>query len=1156
MAGVSSLISSLLSSVAKLLPKVKISFFTPSSSSSSQSPNANAVEDDLNELIKTLNRIKATLYDAEKREIQDLSVKLWLKELKEVGHEAEYVIDEYMYEVYRAKVEAAHASDLNPHKRKQDKGSSGASGPHSVRVPDGLVGHIRQIRSKFDKIVHDREALRLREEDGPRRNRCHAQYSSTSILESNVFGREKDKKRMIDLLLSIINDRIITVIPVVGKGGLGKTTLAKLVYDDRRVKQHFDIFGWTCVSENFCVKRLMQDLIESFTRNSCSIKNLSTLQEKLKEIVMGKKVFVVLDDVWNDNKFLWDIFCLPFMSVVRVAFIVTTQSNRVAKIMQTTYPFQLNCLSEGESWSLFQHYAFGGTDHNVDTNLLDLGRKITMKCGGLPLAVKSISNLLCYENEESWVEILQNDLWQINAETEIFGALQISYTHMPAYLKPCFLYCSLFPKDYVYETDRLIELWIAAGYIESKGNKTLEEIAYNYVQELRERSFFDPIYRFPGLELQKKFKMHDMVHDLARRNSANEIYSIERCEQCDPPDEVLHFYLENYHESENQLNLNNVAKLRTLVLKFKSGSNYIDLSEAKRLRTLKLQDDTSSENALLPHFVFPKHLRFLELSCAIGAPLDISLSSLYHLERLNLNLNNSIIELEALQNLINLQYLSLSNCTIERFPESLGLICNLRTLCIIGCTQSVFPETIGNLIQLQNLVIHDCKQLCYLPESLCNLSDLTTLRLTECWKITKLPNDIGNLTNLHSLMIWSTGINYLPSSFNKLKVFPQSKVIISMRLDGVPDTIRWFTDFHNFKGALSISNVGHIFSLEDARNCNLISKPFMEKLLISWGKVDLLLAANKLAVKIKNKDESMKKKKIARKLLDKDMDLWILESLQPHPNLKYLEIREYPNPVFPGWMGDQLSCASLKELHITSCTNITYLPSFGNLGSLTHLKIKYCYKLNTISRDSLPSQLQSLTIGSCFSLCSLTALKDLKWLVELDISSCRMLKSFPFELISEEHYRKSSSSRSKNLNPLKILKIVECENLHLGPNEVLPSTHCNIKIAYCNRLKDWCLQHNISYTARKCSSCGFQNCSCVAKAYSRQWTGKQMSQCNKVGASSSQGKHIPQVDEDTEKVSSSANVIDEETEKVSSSANVIDEEMAKGNSSTDVLDED
>ncbi|KAJ3678626.1 hypothetical protein LUZ60_002429 [Juncus effusus] len=839
MTGVGPLISSLISSVTNLLPKVRSSFFTPSSSSSAQSPNPRAVEEDLHKLMRMLERIKAILYDAEDREIRDRSVKLWLKELKEVAHDAEHVIDEYMYEVYRAQVETRNASELNPHKRNKEEASGKAACDHFIRVPEKFVDSIRDIRSKFDEITKDRVALCLRPEDGPRRDEG-VQFrapSSHLLWESNVFGRKRDKEKVINLLFPNINEGIVGVISIVGKGGLGKTTLAQLVFNDKRVKQNFHLFGWTCVSEDFIVERLLQDLIESFTGNGCYLKTASALHDKIKNIMEGKRVIIVLDDVWNEDKNFWESFYVPFKSALSVVFIVTTRSDRVAQVMETTSLYQLEYLSEEESWSLFQHYAFFGTDNSVDPNMLNIGRQITKKCGGLPLAVKSISNLLRFE-----------------------------------------------------------------------GSIT-------------------------------------------------------------------------------------------------------------------------------------------------------ALSSLYHLGRLKLNRFHNLIKLEALRDLVNLQSLSLSFC--KTVPESLGLLCSLRILCIKDCTTNGSLEIIGNLIQLEYLLIHGCKGFLS-PESLCKLSRLKTLSLTECPEIVKLPNNVGNLTNLQNLLIWDTGINFVPPSFTKLNIL-SLKVQMSLRLDGVSDTISWLKDFDDLKGSLSLRNLRFMHSLEDACKFNLRSKPYIEKLILSWrGDKWFCDEKDMLQIEIETSEDYMKKTESTRDLFGCDMDLKVLENLRPHPNLKQMEISDYKSYSFPTWMGDPLCCASLQEILLGNCCQISYLP-FHNLSSLTHLRIYGCSAMQKISREFIPSQLQNLIISNCNALLTVMGLEGLESLVFLTIHICARLASFPFELISEGRCHKSSSGL-KNLSPVKKVFLDDCPELQLAVNEVIPSVHCDIEITECEGLKEWCLQHNISYT--------------------------------------------------------------------------------------------
>ncbi|XP_038970860.1 putative disease resistance RPP13-like protein 1 [Phoenix dactylifera] len=210
----SAFLSSILSKTSQVLGFAQRSAVLPSSSSDPRS----SVLKELKKLERTLKRIQAVLHDAQEREIREESVKLWLKELKAVAYEADDVLDEYQYEVLRAQVEGR--ASLNGKRGVGDD-------QEEVSIPDGMGDRIRDIRERFDEISQDRERLRLREEDGKRRV-LEAPYpapTSHMMDESSIYGREDDKQKVIDLLFSEGGENGVSVIPIVGMGGLGKTIL-------------------------------------------------------------------------------------------------------------------------------------------------------------------------------------------------------------------------------------------------------------------------------------------------------------------------------------------------------------------------------------------------------------------------------------------------------------------------------------------------------------------------------------------------------------------------------------------------------------------------------------------------------------------------------------------------------------------------------------------------------------------------------------------------------------------------------------------------------------------------------------------------------------------------------------------------------------------
>ncbi|KAJ3690059.1 hypothetical protein LUZ61_019223 [Rhynchospora tenuis] len=1086
MAALNALMSSLIDLVSNLLPEVKVTFFAPSSSSSAQAPDASAVEADLRGLKRMLERIKATLYDAEERNIGDQSIRLWLKELRELGHEAEYIFEDYMYEVYRVQVEARNASEPNP--IKEDLHGSGA---YSVQIPHSMVDRIRNVKNMFEELAKHREALCLREEDAPRRKKRRHNPTSPLVMEQSIFGREEEKEKVIDLLL--FQEEVFSVLPIVGKGGIGKTTIAQLVYNDKRVHNYFDLVGWVCVSNDFSIERIIQHIIESFTRTSCNLKSPSVLLEELATTVRGKRIFLVLDDVWNEEQSLWDSLRMPLIQATKTTILITTRNISVARIMQTMDHLSLEYLSDDKCWLLFSYFAFQGIDLANQAELVEIGKKIVMKCNGLPLAVKLIASLLSHDKElQSWMEILQSDLWELDVGYDILAPLQISYEHLPTYLKPCLLLCSMFPKDYEYSMNLMSKLWIAHGYIEPERRKTTEELAVVYTKMLYERSFFDDynikcdMYDRP---CDATFRLHDMVHDLAWLNSEKSCCSVEQDKQHVFSKEVRHLYLRGQAEL---LCTVDISFMETLIMSYlhtfdEKQISFNGLSIAHHLRALDLKCAKDVLAFSLPNM---KHVRYLSLGdCKFVSRISPkSIFSCYNLRILVLDIRGIYTKLEGIGNLINLEFLQLFAPSILKLPESLGLLKKLRVLEIQGDNErrhisekNILPECIGNLVGLYKIMITNF-YLQKLPESFCNLTNLKELNFQKC-TLKKLPEDFGNLTSLQFFSL--DYLHYFPLSCTKLIPNCTMNVYnLTTQLDNSHCAVGWLKEINDLKGALMIKGIRNIRSIADAKNANLFSKCNLEILSLIWDTEEYLDTAQRRAytksfpeahkVEFEFSRANLAKKgilgiSIGHSLKCKSLniqDLDILENFKPHSNLKHLDIGSYCGLEFPRWMRDPLSCASLVKLWIRNCSHISSLP-LGKVLSLKYLYIVNCDKLLHLKRESLPFLLKHLVIHKCDSLVEVALLE---WLAELEISYCDMLVSLSTihpkipEMASESseyanNYCHFKPSELKGFLSLKKMSIIRCPNLVIGSNQLVLAEDCEVKICCCYNLKDWCFQH-------------------------------------------------------------------------------------------------
>ncbi|XP_042406494.1 disease resistance protein RGA2-like [Zingiber officinale] len=309
----------------------------------------NNIEREMSRLTETMRRIQAKLADSEEENhAKSHWEKLWLSELKDVAYDAEDVVEEYEYEVLRSK--QLHENN---------------SGAHE----DELANKAAEIRKRFDEITKEWKLLKLPKKAGKRKRSPMLsdmnRETGSLVVESDVLGRVDEKDMLVEWLLSeddSTEDRV-SVIAIIGMGGLGKTTLAQIVYNDPRVENYFYPRGWVCVSENFDVVGLTEKILQSLVdekvhkeldglqhalgenlQGKGKVKvpeDLVVLQRALQENLQGKKFLLILDDVWNENFTLWDELRKPLLSAQVGKVIVTTRNRPVARIMETIFPLDL-----------------------------------------------------------------------------------------------------------------------------------------------------------------------------------------------------------------------------------------------------------------------------------------------------------------------------------------------------------------------------------------------------------------------------------------------------------------------------------------------------------------------------------------------------------------------------------------------------------------------------------------------------------------------------------------------------------------------------------------------------------------------------------------------------------------------------------------------
>ncbi|MED6220314.1 hypothetical protein PIB30_043672 [Stylosanthes scabra] len=621
----------------------------------------------------TLNAAEALLNDAERRQIREGPVKIWLEDLKDALYEADDFLDEITTKAATQKDPPGNF--LSRFLNMQDR---------------EMVARMEDVIGRLESIVNQKDTLGLKEI--PMENMSWRTPSTSLVKESDIYGRDEDRKALVKLLLGDANDGDVSVIPIVGMGGIGKTTLAQLVYNDDQVQQKFKLKAWVCVGEEFNVLKVTTTVVENATSGSCNVNNLDSVQLHLKNELAGKEFLLVLDDLWSKNYDSWKCFLTPFqLGSARVKILVTTRDHRIASMVKTIPTHNLSLLDDNQCWSVFAKHAFLPADSRDLSALEEVGREIVKKCKGLPLVAQTLGGLLrTKDTVKEWNDVLKSEIWEFSQEESgVLPALRISYHYLPSHLKRCFVYCSLYPKDYKLDRDELVLLWMAEDLLQqAKRGICLEEVGCKYFDDLVARSFFQPSNNAYN---KNSFVMHDLIHDLA--TFYGEKFFVRTFEPAnaakhDTKTRHLSYDSENSDSVPKMLEAcDSLSHVRTL-LKIKKGfylEDILKIDHCHLLAQLK-----SSRVLFFSSFAIDSvpdsiceliHLRYLDLSGTLIVTLPESLNNLYNLQTLKLKRCSRLKKLPSrMQDLVNLRHLDIEDTCIEEMPQGMSKLKDLQFL--------------------------------------------------------------------------------------------------------------------------------------------------------------------------------------------------------------------------------------------------------------------------------------------------------------------------------------------------------------------------------------------------------------------------------------------------------------------------------------------
>ncbi|KAL6644053.1 hypothetical protein ACP70R_018819 [Stipagrostis hirtigluma subsp. patula] len=534
--------------------------------------------------------------------------------------------------------------------------------------------------------------------------------TTPQITEPELYGRNNQKRNVVyDIIhgkYSADSPDNLTVLSIVGPGGIGKTTFTQHIYEE--VKSHFHVPIWICVSLNFNANRLIQEIVKQIPKEK-EENGTETDEVLIQKRLQSKQFLLVLDDMWKYHEDEWKKLLAPFKKggMNGSMVIVTTRIPKVAQMVATSIncSIELKRLEYEDCMNLFRACVFYDEQSwESHTGLHTIGAEIVKKLKGSPLAVKTVGRLLRNKlTLDYWDRVFKSKEWEHqNSDDDIMPALKLSYNYLPFHLQQCFSYCALFPEDYEFGSEELIHLWIGLGTlgINDQNNRT-EDIGLDYIDDLvmygflqkRERKVDHPYY-----------VIHDLLHELAVNVSSHECLSItgSNMRSIDFPTSVRHvsitidymdvLYRVTFRKHKRDLNILGkrlkAENLHSLMLFGYCHGGFFKiladlLREAKSLRVILLLGASYNVEDMLHNFSQLIHLRYLRIK-----------DNDFHATRLPNNISR----------FYNLLALDIKECNYKDYPRGyLREMSNLVKIRHFVVSEDMFHADISGAGKLKSL---------------------------------------------------------------------------------------------------------------------------------------------------------------------------------------------------------------------------------------------------------------------------------------------------------------------------------------------------------------------------------------------------------------------------------------------------------------------
>ncbi|KAM3364284.1 hypothetical protein ACQJBY_014562 [Aegilops geniculata] len=627
---------------------------------------------EISEAKDELESMQAYLKGAEQFKDTDETTGLFVERIRGFAFEIEDVVDELTY-----KLGDKHGGFAAKMKKRIKH----------VKTWRRLAHKLKDINVRLQAAKQKKEHYAMPEIGRNEGGSAHQVFSFTR--DEDLVGITEHKQQLIQWLTSDMQEERSKITTVWGMPGVGKTTLVAHVY--KNVKVSFDAAAWITVSESYHAGDLLKRIAKEFgIPVDMSNTEIRSLAETIYEYLQGKRYILILDDVWTND--VWSEIRTILPSSGRL--VITSRKHEVSLLATNMSSIHLEPLEEDNSWELFCKSSFwNDADRKCPPELQSLAWNFVKKCEGLPIAIVCLGSLLSGKGQSlaEWKKVYDELELQLvkNVMPRVETILKVSLDDLPYDLRNCFLHCALFPEDYSIKRRTVMRHWIAAGFIEEKVNKTLEEVAEGYLIELVNRSLLQVIERNYTGRL-KCCQMHDVIRLVALNKASEERFG-------------------KVYDGSGAFSIE-----RTRRISIQSG-NLQPLSES----------DATHVRAI--HVFFNRYLNIDLLRPVLESSNLLS----------TLDLQGTSIKMLPTEvfNLFNLRYLGLRYTDIGSLPEEIGRLQNLEVLDAGNSALSYLPN---NIVKLQRLrYLFAC----------C----VTKQGEFKPFSGVKVPSGIRNLTSLHVL---------------------------------------------------------------------------------------------------------------------------------------------------------------------------------------------------------------------------------------------------------------------------------------------------------------------------------------------------------------------------------------------------------------------